>query len=242
MNMAKISKHQQQGKHSLGYDIIFKGRKEELSENDDNTSTFDHQENFQYDPGTPFYDEAYHNVEVERRRKITKKIYEIIQDKTDINLVSSRRKPSKVAFNKYFTLLKKELKDENFTNVELFNELAFYFSDNLMSIFKLLDNQWRNLIIQELQDHIGKATEESKVVNVKNLKEGSEIEFEYFDEIDENVKLITGVIIEYDTTTKEFKVDSYENIYFVILDDITKILNNRKFKYNLNKLNNIDFL
>ena len=45
---------------------------------------------------------------------------------------------------------------------------------------------------------------------------------------------------DYDTST--FKVDSYENIYMVDIKNITKILNNTKFKYNLNKLNNIDFL
>jgi len=240
--MAKISKHQQQGKHSLQYDIIFKGRKEELSEDEGNTSTFDYQDSFQYDPGTPLYDEAYNNTDVERRRKITKKVYSIVKDKTDINLKTSRRKPSKVAFNKYFILLKKELKDESFTNIELFNELAVYFSDNLMSIFKLLDNQWRNLIIKELQDHIGKATDESKTVSVRNLKEGAEIEFKYFDDIEDVFKLITGVVLEYDNVTLEFKIDSFENIYFVEIDDIIKIMNNRKYKYNLNKLNNIDFL
>tara|TARA_R110000772_G_C13305840_1_gene439333 strand:+ start:4963 stop:5685 length:723 start_codon:yes stop_codon:yes gene_type:complete len=240
--MAKISKHQQQGKHSLQYDIIFKGRKEELSEDEGNTSTFDYQDSFQYDPGTPFYDEAYNNTDVERRRKITTKVYDIVKDKTDINLKTSRRKPSKVAFNKYFILLKKELKDESFTNIELFNELAVYFSDNLMSIFKLLDNQWRNLIIKELQDHIGKATDESKTVCIKNLKEGAEIEFKYFDEIEDIFKLITGVVLEYDNVSLEFKIDSFENIYFVIIEDIIKIMNNRKYKYNLNKLNNIDFL
>jgi hypothetical protein len=31
-----------------------------------------------------------------------------------------------------------------------------YISDNLFNMFKLLDNKWRNLIIDELQDHIGK--------------------------------------------------------------------------------------
>jgi hypothetical protein len=240
--MAKISKHQQQGKHSLNYDIIFKGRKEELNEDEANTSTFDYQDSFQYDPGTPFYDEAYNNTDVEKRRKIKQKVYDIVKDKTEINLKTSRRKPSKVAFNKYFILIKKELKDENFNNIELFNELAVYFSDNLMSIFKLLDNQWRNLIIKELQDHIGKVTPESKTVSIKNLKEGAEIEFKYFDEIEDVFKLITGVVLEYDSSTLEFKIDSFENIYFVVIGDIIKIMNNRKYKYNLNKLNNIDFL
>ena len=55
-------------------------------------------------------------------------------------------------------------------------------------------------------------------------------------------KLITGVVIEPDYEESVFRVDSYENIYDVELNQITKILNNTKFKYNLNKLNNIDFL
>ena len=40
---------------------------------------------------------------------------------------------------------------ESFTNIELFNELAVYLSDNLFNMFKLLDNKWRNLIINELK-------------------------------------------------------------------------------------------
>ena len=38
-----------------------------------------------------------------------------------------------------------------------------------------------------------------------------------------------------------FEVDSFEQYYTVNIKDIINILNNTKFKYNLNKLNNIDF-
>jgi len=55
-------------------------------------------------------------------------------------------------------------------------------------------------------------------------------------------KLITGVVLFTDYENSTFKVDSYENIYDIHISKITKILNNEKFKYNLNKLNNIDFL
>jgi hypothetical protein len=55
-------------------------------------------------------------------------------------------------------------------------------------------------------------------------------------------KLITGVVLTTDYESSTFRVDSYENIYDVNIENITKILNNSKFKYNLNKLNNIDFL
>ena len=54
--------------------------------------------------------------------------------------------------------------------------------------------------------------------------------------------MITGVVLETIYEESFFKVDSFEKIYMVSLNDITKILNNTKFKYNLNKLNNIDFL
>ena len=133
------------------------------------------------------------------------------------------------------------LKDESFTNVELFNELAVYFSDNLFNMFKLLDNNWRNLIINELQDHIGK-NQNSKDVTNRNIYEGTEIEFVWFDDMLEEDKLITGVVLETNYEDSIFKVDSFEKIYWVEILDITKILNNTKFKYNLNKLNNIDFL
>jgi phosphopentomutase len=107
-------------------------------------------------------------------------------------------------------------------------------------MFKLLDNKWRNLIISELQDHIGK-TQNSKEITNRNIYQGTEIEFLWIDEFEEE-KLITGVVMETDYESSVFKVDSYENIYEVELEKITKILNNTKFKYNLNKLNNIDFL
>ena len=48
--------------------------------------------------------------------------------------------------------------------------------------------------------------------------------------------------METDYESSTFRVDSYENLYDVEISQITKILNNTKFKYNLNKLNNIDFL
>jgi hypothetical protein len=137
--------------------------------------------------------------------------------------------------------LKRDLKDESFTNIELFNELAVYFSDNLFNMFKLLDNNWRNLIISELQDHIGKNKNSNEITN-RNIYEGTEIEFVWMDDITEEEKLITGVVLETDYDESLFMVDSFERVYSVSISDITKILNNTKFKYNLNKLNNIDFL
>jgi hypothetical protein len=76
----------------------------------------------------------------------------------------------------------------------------------------------------------------------RNIHLGTEIEFTAYDvSISEHIH-ITGVVIETDYDESIYKVDSYEKIYEVELKDITKVLNNTKFRYNLNKLNNIDFL
>ena len=135
--------------------------------------------------------------------------------------------------------MKSHLKEESFTNIELFNELSVYFSDNIFNMFKLLDNEWRNLILKELEDHIGKNKKSKDVIN-RNIYEGTEIEFMWEDEFGDD-KVITGVVLETDYENSCYKIDSYENIFTIELDQITQILNN-KFKYNLNKLNNIDFL
>ena len=58
----------------------------------------------------------------------------------------------------------------------------------------------------------------------------------------DNIKIFTGVVTMTDYQVSSFEVNSYENLYDIHISKITKILNNTKFKYNLNKLNNIDFL
>jgi hypothetical protein len=234
-----LSKHSVEGKHSLKYDSIFKGKKEETPDNDDfDLMAFN--EKFEVDKASQYWFESIDNENYIKEKIVKEKVYEILSKHTDINFINNRRKPSRVDFNKYYHLLKTHLKKEKFTNIELFNELSVYFSDNLFNMFKLLDNKWRNLIINELQDHIGKKNYSNEVAQ-RNIHKGTEIEFESQGN-DNKLKLITGVVIEVNYETFEYTVDSYENIYIVIIEDITKILNNSKFKYNLNKLNNIDFL
>jgi hypothetical protein len=175
-----------------------------------------------------------------RAKLVKERVYDVLKNHTSINFLNNRRKPSRIDFNTYYELLRSNLQEESFSNVELFNELAVYFSDNLFNMFKLLDNKWRNLIITELQDHIGKNKNSRDIMN-RNIYEGTEIEFRWDDSL-EGEKIITGVVIATDYINSKFKIDSYENIYDIDISDITKILNNSKFKYNLNKLNNIDFL
>jgi len=234
-----LSKHAVEGKHSLKYDSIFKGKKEEVSDNEDFDIMF-FNEKFEVDKSSQYWFESIDNENYTKEKRVKEKVYEVLAAHTDINFLNNRRKPSRSDFNNYYHLLKTNLKKENFSNIELFNELSVYFSDNLFNMFKLLDNKWRNMIIGELQDHIGKKTS-SHEISERNIHRGTEIEFEWIDSEDK-IKMITGVVVDVDYETLEYKVDSYENIYTVNVVEIKKILNNNKFKYNLNKLNNIDFL
>lgn len=234
-----LSKHKLQGKHSLKYDSIFKGRKEDISEEDD-INIFYFNDSFEVDKSSILYDESQENEKYLRNKKVKERIYEILSTKTKLNFLNNRRKPSKIDFNNYYHLLKIELEEDRFSNVEIFNELSVYFSDNLFNMFKLLDNKWRNLIIKELHEHIGKAKTSKEITN-RNIYEGTELEFIHNDITGEE-KLFTGVVLEVDYSNSTFRVDSFENIYDVHISFITKILNNEKFKNNLSKLDNIDFL
>ncbi len=234
-----LSKHKIEGKHALKYDTIFKGKKEDVLNEDEIGTTDFYNDSFSVSKNSAFFIESYDNEDYLRLKKVKDQIYNILLSKTDINFNSNRRKPSKDDFNKYFFLLKNELKNENFTNIELFSELSVYFSDNLFNMFKLLDNKWKNLIIDELQRHIGKTTPSKDITN-RNIYIGTEIEFVHIDMFEEE-KLITGVVINTDYENSIFEVDSFEQYYTVNIKDIINILNNTKFKYNLNKLNNIDF-
>ena len=237
-----FSKHKMEGKHSLKYDSIFKGKKEDpLDESEPDGSSHYYKESIEVDKSSNYYFESMDNENYIRTKLVKEKVYEVLKDNTSMNFLNNRRKPSRIDFNNYYDILRNNLKDESFTNVEIFNELSVYFSDNLFNMFKLLDNKWRNLIISELQEHIGKNKNSKEVVN-RNIYEGTEVEFDWFDNIDNDIKSITGVVVEADYDNSEFRVDSYENIYNINIKQITKILNNSKFKYNLNKLNNIDFL
>lgn len=238
-----LSKHTLQGKHSLKYDSIFKGKKEDPLSEEDCETIGTSSENFEVDKSSHYWYESIDNENYIKQKRIKEKVYDVLQEHTDLNFLNNRRKPSKSDFNHYYYLLKTHLHQESFTNVELFNELAVYFSDNLFNMFKLLDNKWRNMIIFELQDHIGKQNYSDEIRN-RNIYEGTEIEFLEEDPTGIKTELvhITGVVIEADYENSIFTVNSYEKIYEVHVDNITKILNNTKFKYNLNKLNNIDFL
>jgi hypothetical protein len=235
-----LSNHSSEGKHSLKYDSIFKGKKDEELDDFQDTSSHYYNESYEVDKSTIFHDESQDNENYVKQKRVKQRVYEVLVNKTELNFMAKRRVPSKRDFNNYFLLLKIELKEENFTNVEIFNELSYYFSDNLFNMFKLLDNKFRLSIISELNVHVGKTVNSKEITN-RNIYEGTEIEF-YYRDIFDNEKLFTGVVIKTDYEESIFRVDSYENIYDVHISNISRILNNTKFKTNLSKLNNIDFL
>lgn len=235
----EISKHTIDGKHRLKYDTIFRGKKDELSPDEDVEEVLNY-ENLEVDKSSNYWFESQDNENYLRSKKVKEKIYQVLSQKTDINFMNNRRKPSKNDFNNYFYILKTSLVAEGFTHVELFNELSVYFSDNLFNMFKLLDNKWRNLIIKELQEHIGKKND-SKEISWRNITPGTEIEFSWVDDFSKELK-ITGAVLEKSEAEDFLRVDSYEKYYDITLSHVTQILNNTKFKNDLNKLNNLDFL
>lgn len=238
-----LSKHKIEGKHSLKYDSIFKGKKDDILDEDIDSCISDiyYKDTIEVDVTSQYYYESIDNEKYIRAKDIKEKVYLVLDTMTEINFLKYRRKSSRVDFNQYYNILKNSEECSNFSNIELFNELAVYFSDNLFNMFKLLDKKWRNIIIIELQEHIGKNNNSKEITN-RNIYEGTEVEFKWTDEYTDSVTLITGDVIEVDYPNSTFMINSYERIYEVHIDIITKILNNNKFKYNLNKLDNIDFL
>lgn len=156
----KQSKHKIVGKHSLEYDPIFKGKKKKYDE-DDVYNEFEEyhpeflvpkQESFNFDVGTSYYDDNMTSDESFRLRQLREDLYSIIVEKTNINIKSSRRKPSRPDFNKYLSIIFASMDMNKYTHTEIFSELSFYFSDNLINMFKLLNDKWGGKISRELQE------------------------------------------------------------------------------------------
>ncbi|MCK9475586.1 MAG: hypothetical protein M0R46_06700 [Candidatus Muirbacterium halophilum] len=238
-----VSKHKAEGKHALKYDSIFKGKKEESIDEDLYSCANDNcvKDTIELDKGSMYHSETIDNEQYIRSKRVKERIYEVLEKHTELNFLNNRRRPSKVDFNNYFSILKTHLINDSFTNAEIFTELAIYFSDNLFNMFKILDTKWRNIIIDELREHIGKSHDSKEIMN-RNIYEGTELEFIWVDEFTNNTILVTGDVVEVDYPKSTYIVNSYEREYIVTLDMITQILNNTKFRFNISKLDKIDFL
>jgi hypothetical protein len=150
----KESKHKIKGKHSLGYDSIFKGKKKKDDEEEDDEWSQDllvpKQESFEFDSSSAYHEETRDPEEYVRYKELKEAVYNIILEKTDINIKSSRRKPGREDFNRYYHILIQNLDKSKFSYAEIFVDLSYYFSDNVSNMFKLLDKKWGGKIILEL--------------------------------------------------------------------------------------------
>ena len=138
------NKHRQEGKHRLKRDTIFKGK---LDKKPDEEGYMDQDD---YGDITTFFDyesEQYsNNID---QNNLTKDVYGVLKEETDLDFKQNRRKPNKETFNNYYNLLLKEL-GFRYTKSEIFVELSYYFTDNIFNMFKLLDKRPATIIIKEL--------------------------------------------------------------------------------------------
>jgi len=151
------SSHKKYKKHSLKYDTIFKGKKETLDEDGlDELDAMLVPDKIEIMQGTIVYEEARNPEEYERLKKLKEAVYDVLLNHTELNFNKNRRKPSPKDFNRYFDILKEHIDDNSFSDCELFVELAFYFSENLFNMFKLLDPEKGSKIMQELKEYQNK--------------------------------------------------------------------------------------
>ena len=143
------NKHRQEGKHTLLRDTIFKGKLDEkIQPTEDgyaaSTDTM-HNDAFKlFDVEFDTYTDDYLN-----QNNLTKDVFNILEQKTNLDFRQNRRKPNKETFNNYYNLLLKEL-GFRYTKSEIFVELSYYFTDNIFNMFKLLDKRPATIIIKEL--------------------------------------------------------------------------------------------
>lgn len=142
------NKHKQEGKHRLKEDTIFKGKIDKKDDDD----IFDCQEDNDYNDVINFFNyESEEYTKSDEQNKLTKDVYDVLVNKTNIDLSQNRRKPNKELFNNYYNLIIKEL-GFKYTKSELFVELSFYFTDNVFNMYKLLDKSAATIIIKELMN------------------------------------------------------------------------------------------
>jgi hypothetical protein len=141
------SKHKEKGKHALKYDTIFKGKKQESS---DNEHIIELQQTFNADNETSNGLEQRDQFEYERLKKLRQEIYAVMHSMGKINIEIPRRKPSRVEFNRMYSRIVSELDMDQYSYSEAFAEYADNFSDNLENMFKMLDEVWGGKISSEL--------------------------------------------------------------------------------------------
>ena len=143
--------HKIEGKHSLKRDTIFKGKVEDEEEfHSYITEEYAPTDGFPIEAGSAYEFESKHNDEYVNRLELSKDVYRLLSDNTELDFTSNRRKPNRQAFNDYYRMLLNNL-GKKYTKSEIFVELSYYFTDNIFNMFKLLDKEYATQIIFELK-------------------------------------------------------------------------------------------
>ncbi|MCK9416268.1 hypothetical protein M0Q97_06385 [Candidatus Dojkabacteria bacterium] len=145
--------HKIEGKHALQRDTIFKGKDDTNTEDGDSSSTqdlFNVNDGFTLEVGSSFDFESKNNEDYVNRLNLSNDVYKLLNEKTELDFSSNRRKPNKQAFNDYYRMLLDNVGKE-YTKSEIFVELSYYFTDNIFNMFKLLDKEYATQIIVELK-------------------------------------------------------------------------------------------
>jgi len=146
------NKHKIEGKHALKRDTIFKGKIEDNLEDSEHytQNDFNMSDGLPIEAASAYEFESKHNEEYVGRLNLSKDVYKLLDEETELDFSKNRRKPNRQAFNDYYTLLLDNIGKE-YTKSEIFVELSYYFTDNIFYMFKLLDKEYATQIIVELK-------------------------------------------------------------------------------------------
>jgi len=149
------NKHKLEGTHSLKRDTIFMGKLDEDKPEDGMelpTTTQDYDtDNYDIEKGSAYEMESRHYEDYYYRKSLTKDVFTILDEQTEINFRENRRKPNKQTFNEYYKMCIEDL-GTKYTKSEIFVELSYYFTDNIFNMFKLLNKKNATGIILELKE------------------------------------------------------------------------------------------
>jgi hypothetical protein len=150
--------HKLDGKHSLKRDTILNGKLVEPTEAENEMLSYGITDFEIYDTrdipiekGSIFEEESRHADELQNKRQLAEDVYYLLKNNTDLDFRSNRRKPNKATFNNYYKMLLINI-DSQYTKNEIFVELAYYFTDNIFNMYKLLDKKYAIMIIKELKE------------------------------------------------------------------------------------------
>lgn len=145
------------GKHSLAHDNIFKGKKTDSSKEPQEEYIIKNVSGSSFELGedTMYYAQTRNSHEGQRSLKLQQDIFNCLKNNTDLKFTGSRRKPSQYDLNNYYKILLNDLSENGYSYTEIFTELSQYFSDNIWSIFLILQNNYKDRIISELVEKYG---------------------------------------------------------------------------------------